>query len=147
PSPDQKCRISLESWRYFISVNVDFSCHFLGSTNAERTGGGIGESFPFTAFQMISLKTRSSARSSASSRSSFNDASAPKASLAFLAFKSIRAGWAANGARSAVGANEAAIGRAAASNWLMGSRPRINSIVRSIDEVLYIVESTECFLM
>src|SRR4029434_6733066 len=38
--------------------------------------------------------------------------------------------------------NEAHIGRAAASNWLIGSRPRISSIVRSIDEVLYIVEST-----
>ena len=38
-------------------------------------------------------------------------------------------------------------GRAAASNCDMGSSPRINSMVRSIDDVLYSVESTEWCLM
>ena len=34
------------------------------------------------------------------------------------------------------------IGRAAASNWLIGLSPRISSIVRSMLDVEYIVEST-----
>jgi len=38
--------------------------------------------------------------------------------------------------------NASYIGRAAASNWLIGFRPRINSIVRSMLAVEYIVEST-----
>ena len=38
----------------------------LGSTKAARTGGGMTASAPLTAFQMISLKSRSSARSSTS---------------------------------------------------------------------------------
>src|SRR5262249_42817734 len=34
------------------------------------------------------------------------------------------------------------MGRAAASNWLIGRRPRMSSIVRSMLDVEYIVEST-----
>src|SRR5262249_47261413 len=40
--------------------------HHLGITNAARTGGGITASLPLTAFQMISLNSRSSLRSSIS---------------------------------------------------------------------------------
>src|SRR5262245_59168753 len=38
--------------------------------------------------------------------------------------------------------NEWYIGRAAASNWLIGLRPRISSMVRSMLDVEYMVEST-----
>src|SRR4051794_37533155 len=111
-------------------------------TNAERTGGGIGEWAPRTAFQMISLNTRSSARSSISRVNRF-EASAPQADARFFADRSVFGMRWEYGVRSAVAVNAADIGRAAASNWLIGSRPRISSIVRSIDEVLYIVESTD----
>jgi hypothetical protein len=37
---------------------------------------------------------------------------------------------------------EAYIGRAAASYWLKGGRPRINSMLRTMLTVLYCVEST-----
>src|SRR5262249_24088906 len=43
---------------------------------------------------------------------------------------------------SAFAANDGHIGRAAASNWLIGFRPRINSIVRNMLAVEYIDEST-----
>ena len=39
-------------------------------------------------------------------------------------------------------ADVVAIGRAAASNWLIGARPRMSSMVWSSEEVEYIVEST-----
>ena len=74
----------------------------LGRTNAARTGGGIGESAPLTDFQMISLKTRSSARSS-TSRSSCFEASAPQAVAVFLASRSTPAGRARVGGQVGLG--------------------------------------------
>ena len=44
-----------------------------------------------------------------------------------------------NGVISGDGENEANIGVALASYWLIGGSPRINSIVRSMPEVEYIV--------
>ena len=46
------------------------------------------------------------------------------------------------GRRSGVGPKAPYIGRAAASNWLIGLRPRISSMVRNMLDVEYIVEST-----
>ena len=60
----------------------------------------------------------------------------------FIASRSIRAGSCAYGVRSALSVNEANIGRAAASYWLSGGRPRISSIVRIMLTVLYCVLSS-----
>src|SRR5262249_54356165 len=96
-----------------------------------RTGAGIGESAPLTDFQIISLKTKSSAASS-TSRFSFAEILSPNAPATFFASKSTCAGRFLYGVKSGVGENEAYIGSAAASNWLIGFRFRINSIVRNI---------------
>gem|GEM_PF-4080747 len=57
----------------------------------------------------------------------------------FFSLKLIFAGLAVNPLESAVEANERHIGVAAASYWLIGGMPRINSMVRNIDEVEYMV--------
>ena len=84
----------------FVNASTDLSAWWasrlkrryrLGSTNAARTGGGMTASAPLTAFQMISLKSRSSARSS-TSRLSRCETAAIGALRVFRAFKSTRAG-------------------------------------------------------
>src|SRR5450759_3874152 len=50
---------------------------------------------------------------------------------------------ATNGVKSGDEVNEVNIAVALASYWLMGGKPRINSIVRSIPDVEYIVWSTD----
>src|SRR5437868_5164157 len=103
--------------------------------NAARTGGGIGLFAPFTDFQMISLKIRSSAWSSFS-RLSFSEIAAPKAVEAFTSLRFTFGTTCLYGVRSGFAVNELYIGRAAASNWLIGLRPRISSIVRNMLVVL-----------
>src|SRR6187200_1812613 len=99
------------------------------------------EAAPFTDFQITSLKSRSSAWSSFS-RFALCDHSAPHAPARLVAFRSTVAGACVNGVESGVPVNDPYIGRAAASNWLIGFRPRINSIVRNMLVVEYIAEST-----
>ena len=66
----------------------------------------------------------------------------PQDATEFVVVKSTFAGKATNGSVFSVAANELNIGAAAASNCVIGCRPRISSIVRNMLEVEYIVEST-----
>ena len=103
----------------------------------------MGTFAPRTDRQMISLSVCSSA-ASASRKSIFADSAAPQLSGAF---RSLMSTWAAtwtNGVRSALAWNESYIGRAAASNWVIGFRPKISSIVRNMLDVEYMLESTAC---
>src|SRR5215467_1305220 len=113
-------------------------------TKALRTGAGIRELAPRTDFQMISLNSTSGAASSLL-KSSCAERCEPGAFSRFFSARSMRASRCLNGVRSAPLAplvKELYIGVAAASYWLIGGSPRISSIVRSIPEVVYIVEST-----
>ena len=56
-----------------------------------------------------------------------------------MAFISVCKGLAINGLMSAFLEKHLHMGVAAASYWLIGGIPRINSIVRSIEEVEYMV--------
>src|SRR4051812_3822751 len=103
--------------------------------NAARRGGGIGTSAPRTDRQMISFNSISGAMS-ASSRFIFEDACAPKAVGALTSVSDTRGGRRVNGAVSGTGWNRLYIAGAAASYWLIGSSPRINSIVRSTEDVV-----------
>src|SRR6266508_329875 len=113
----------------------------MARTKALRTGAGIRESAPRTDFQMISLNSTSGAASSLL-KSSCAERCEPGAFSGFFSARSTRASRCLNGVRSALFVKELYIGVAAASYWLIGGNPRISSIVRSIPEVVYIVEST-----
>src|SRR5262249_37044468 len=127
-----------ETYFSFCFFSSTFKC---GNTNAARTGGGIGDFGPFTDRQMTSLKRRSSARSSCV-RSNDSDNFAPQASDLFFSLRSTSGTACLYVAKSGVAWKAWYIGRAAASNWLIGLSPRISSIVRSMLAVEYIVEST-----
>src|SRR5688572_7289770 len=109
--------------------------------NPALTGAGIGLSAPLTERQITSLNNKSSAASSVS-RSNFADISAPHASFGFFASMSTSGLTCLYTLLSGFAVNERYIGRAAASNWLIGFRSRISSIVRNMLLVEYIVEST-----
>ena len=79
---------------------------------------------------------------SSCSRFARSDHSAPHAPATFTAFRSAFGISRVYGVTSGVPVNDRYIGRAAASNWLIGLRPRINSIVRNRLDVEYMVEST-----
>ena len=112
-----------------------------GTKNPARTGAGIGLFAPFTERQITSLNSKSSAASSFS-KSNVADIAAPHASRLFFSFRSTAGLTCLYAVRSGFAKNEAYIGRAAASNWLIGFSPRISSIVRSMLLVEYMVEST-----
>src|SRR6187549_1868802 len=99
-----------------------------------RTGGGIGESAPRTDFQTISFSSNSGVRS-ASTKFIASDAPAPQALAALRSSRGTRAGSAVYGVAAVVW-NALYIGVAAASYWLIGRRPRISSIVRSMPDVV-----------
>src|SRR5205807_7615063 len=120
----------------FAQSSSSLSSLTCGTTKAARTGGGIGASGPRTDRQTTSLRSRSSAWSSLL-RSNFSDSLAPQALNLFFALRSVSGTRCLYGRRSGSGWNEAYIGRAAASNWLMGRRPRLNSIVRNMLVVEY----------
>ena len=61
----------------------------------------------------------------------------------FLSFRLMETGTEVNGFKLGVVINERHIGVAAASYWLMGGKPKINSMVRNIEEVEYMVWSTK----
>src|SRR5262245_60286389 len=113
----------------------------MGRTKALRTGAGIREFAPRTDIQMTSLNSMSGSVSSLL-KSQEADCCAPGAFSGFLSVRSYFAGRCLNGVRSALFEKLLNIGVAAASYWLIGGIPRISSIVRSIPEVVYIVEST-----
>ena len=71
-----------------------------------------------------------------------NDAAAPGAFQSFLSSSGTRAARCVNGARLGDVVNALYIGVAAASYWLIGGSPRINSIVRNTPDVVYSVLST-----
>ena len=100
-----------------------------------RTGGGIGESAPRTDFHRISFSSYSGVMS-ASVKFMASDASAPQALAAFFSSSGTRAGSAVYGVATGVVWNALYIGVAAASYWLIGGRPRISSIVRSMPDVV-----------
>src|SRR6266498_3195436 len=75
-------------------------------------------------------------------RGIFLERSPPQASFVFRSFKSTLAGRCVYGRESGLAWNEWNIGVAAASYCDIGFRPRINSIVRNMLLVEYIVEST-----
>src|SRR5262249_58506768 len=108
-----------------------------GRKKAARTGGGIGDPRPLTAFQMTSLKRRSSSWSSLA-RSAFSDQSAPHAPTRLTAFMSVLGTSFAYAAVSALALNEWYIGRAAASNWLIGLGPEIGPTVLNKLDVHFI---------
>ena len=111
--------------------------------NPVRRGGGIGDPAPRTDCQIISFNSSSGALS-ASSRFMRADATAPGADQSFFSSSEIRAGCFVKEVTSGVASNAWYIGVAAASYWLIGGRPRINSIVRRTAVVEYSVESTCC---
>src|SRR5258707_5626436 len=113
----------------------------IGRTKAARTGGGIVACAPRTALHTISLSSRSGARSG-SEKSMAMDAAAPGADASFRSARRTRAGRCVYGVRAGEAWKERYIGAAAASYWLMGGRPRMSSIVRSIPDVVYSVLST-----
>src|SRR3984957_15735605 len=100
------------------------------------TGTAIRELSPLTLFQIISLRAYMGARSNPE-KSILRLALAPGASLAFFAFTSIIGLITLKGVTIGVAANEAYIGIAAASYWLMGGSPRNSSIDRTIEMVQY----------
>src|SRR5215468_6508531 len=146
---------SLRSLRLSVSLSLRLSFSLslslswssspsMARTNALRTGAGIRESAPRTDFHMISLNSTSGAASSLL-KSSCAERCEPGAFSGFFSARSTRAPECLNGVRSAplvTLVKELNIGVAAASYWLIGGNPRISSIVRSIPEVVYIVEST-----
>ena len=89
----------------------------------------------------MSLRSRSSAASSLE-KSIAREAAAPQLVAALRASSGTAAGRQRYGDRSGVPVNDRIIGSAAASNWDIGSSPRISSIVRSIELVEYRLEST-----
>src|SRR6516225_5927178 len=110
---------------------------------ARRTVGGNGASTPLTLRQRISFSSKSSTRSY-SLKSILLERPTPYDVFVFF---SSRFTWAFSqryGDRSALSVKELDIGRAAASYWLNGGRPRISSIVRIMLTVLYCVLSTKC---
>src|SRR5207302_1640338 len=104
--------------------------------------GGMGDAAPFTERQMISLNSCSGMRS-ASAKSMRRDASAPHAFLSFFSSSRMRAATCVNGVSTGVAWNDPYIGDAAASYWLIGGSPKISSIVRSTEHVVYSVLSTD----
>src|SRR3954464_11323709 len=90
---------------------------------------------------MTSLNRMSSSWSSFA-RFAFSDQSAPQAPATLTAFRSAFGTSWAYGVKSGFDVNAAYMGRAARSNWLIGLRPRISSIVCSRLDVEYMVEST-----
>src|SRR5262249_45162064 len=103
--------------------------------NAARMGGGIRDPAPRTDFQITSLSSYSGARS-ASSRFIAAEAAAPHASGPFFSVSDTRALRDSNTAEFGTGWNAPYIGVAAASYWLIGGKPRMSSMVRSIPEVV-----------
>ena len=65
-----------------------------------------------------------------------SDAAAPGDAQSFFSSSGTRAGRCVYGASDGVGPKALYIGVAAASYWLIGGRPRINSIVRSTPDVV-----------
>ena len=61
----------------------------------------------------------------------------------FLSSKLMLAGTDVKDLKLALPVKDRHIGVAAASNWLIGGKPKINSMVRNIDEVEYMVWSTK----
>src|SRR5579885_1609070 len=106
------------------------------------TGGGMGESAPFTLFQRISFRANMGARST-SSRSIARLSLAPQESRVFFSWTSSRGATAVYPPRSGAVRKLAYIGGAAASYWVMGGRPSSSSMVRSMEDVVYRVESTK----
>src|SRR5687767_12991799 len=102
------------SWAFF---------DFTGRKNAARTGAGIFDVGPFTDRQITSLNRMSSARSS-TARLNFSDRAAPYAPGWFNAFRSASGTRWVYGSSVGFAVNEWYIGRAAASNWLIGFSPR-----------------------
>src|SRR5262245_60176313 len=113
----------------------------MARTTALRAGAGIRDFAPCTDIQITSLNSMSGSVSSLL-KSQAADCCAPGAFTVFLSVRSYLAGRCLNGARSALSVKLLNIGVAAASYWLIGGMPSINSIVRSIREVVHIVEST-----
>src|SRR5262249_927083 len=108
---------------------------------ARLPAGGGGASGPLIARHRISFSSKSSILSY-SLQSIFADRSAPYDFGVFFAFRSMRARWCRYPDRSGLSVKLSNIGRAAASYWDSGGKPRISSIVRTMLTVLYCVLST-----
>ena len=113
-----------------------------GITNAARTGAGDRRLRPLHRSPDHLIEQQVVHRVLLRRSRSPSDRFAPHASALFVSFRSTWPRRARRASGPASAGNAFAIGRAAASNWLIGFRPRINSIVRSMLLVEYIVEST-----
>ena len=113
-----------------------------GMKNAAWTGGGMGLAGPADGSPDDLVQPCSSAASVAEVH--LAESAAPQASAVLRSPRSTWAGRCVKGVKSGLAWNESYIGRAAASNWVIGFRPRISSIVRNMLEVEYMVESTAC---
>src|SRR6476646_6471782 len=103
--------------------------------NLDRRGGGAFAPAPLIERQMISFSSASGARSS-TEKSIAIDCAAPNAVGGLRSSVGTRAPSRKNGGRVGTPLNALYSGVAAASYWLIGGRPRINSMVRSTPEVV-----------